>query len=45
MTRAKRRLWIASSKRPSRFVVEAGLWSESEEQNAKAKQQAAIEEG
>lgn len=45
MTRAKRRLWIASAKRPSRFVVEAGLWSESEEQNSKAKQQAAIEEG
>jgi superfamily I DNA/RNA helicase len=45
MTRAKRWLAMASNKRPSRFVVEAGLWSESEEQNAKAKQQAAVEEG
>ncbi len=43
MTRAKRRLWLASSKRPSRFVVEAGLWSESEDQNSKARHQAEVE--
>lgn len=43
LTRAKRWLSIASSKKPSRFVVEAGLWSESKEQNAKAKKQSLLE--
>lgn len=43
LTRAKRSLWVASSKRPSRFVVEAGLWSESMEQNEKARHQAEVE--
>lgn len=33
MTRAKRRLWLASSQRPSRFVIEAGLWRDPSHQD------------
>lgn len=44
LTRAKRWLSIASSKKPSRFVVEAGLWKEEPKtKNNKALQQAQAE--
>jgi len=44
VTRAKRWLSIASNKKPSRFVVEAGLWSaEADIKNKKARQQAQAE--